>query len=316
MLMPTRLVYLANKLFSLLCAWAAIATLTFFIMKMIPGDPFGEEQALPSEMAEALRQHYGFHNPWYIQYRDYLLSILHGNFGLSFKYKDQTVNAIIQEGFPISALLGLESLCLALVAGIGLGTLAALKERQWQDMLILLGTMIGISVPSFILATVLQYTLALKLELFPLARWGSLSQSILPALALAALPTAFIARLTRANMIEVLQTDYIKTAKAKGLSTPSLILHHALRNSLLPVMTYLGQLVANILVGSFVVEKIFSIPGLGQWFVNSVSNRDYTVIMGLTLFYSLILLSTTFLVDILYGYLDPRIQSLSSMKRN
>jgi oligopeptide transport system permease protein len=300
--------YLAKKLFYMLSSLFIIITLTFFLMKVIPGDPFGEEQGLPKEIHEALRRHYGLDHPWYIQYRDYLAAILKGDFGPSFKYKDRTVNEIIREGFSVSALLGLEALLLALCLGVFLGVIAALKENKWQDNMVMIVTTIGISVPSFIFASLLQYVLALKLGLFPLARWGSFAQSILPSFALAALPMAFIARLTRSNLLEVLQTDYIKNARAKGLSQAKVIVCHALRNSLLPVLTYLGQLLANILVGSFIVEKIFSIPGLGQWFVNSVNNRDYTVIMGLTIFYSILLMSAIFLIEIAYGFLDPRIK--------
>lgn len=286
-----------------------IVTLTFFLMKSLPGDPFQEEQSLPKEIYESLQRHYGLDKPWYIQYGSYINSILHGDFGPSFKYKDRNVTEIITENFPVSAMLGLEAFCLALSAGVLIGTLAALKENRWQDYTVMLFTTLGISVPSFILATLLQYVFALKFHLLPLARWESFQSTILPAIALATLPTAFIARLIRSSMIDVLQCEYIKTAKAKGLSTTVIIMRHALRNAFLPVLTYLGQLIANILVGSFVIEKIFSIPGLGQWFVNSVGNRDYTVIMGLTIFYSMILLSMMLILDIAYNFLDPRIKT-------
>ncbi|MBA3723136.1 MAG: ABC transporter permease [Parachlamydiaceae bacterium] len=300
--------YLFRKLFFLLGSFFLIITLTFFLMKILPGDPFDDEQQLPVEIQTALRNHYGLDKPLYVQYANYLQSILKWDFGPSFKYKDRSVNEIINEGFSVSALLGLEAICLAICAGVLLGMFAALKENQWQDDIAMILATLCVSVPSFILATLLQYVIAIKWGLLPLARWGTFSHTVLPAIALAALPMAFIARLIRANLIEILQCDYIKMAKAKGLSNKTILLKHALRNAFLPVLTYLGQLVANVLVGSFVIEKIFSIPGLGQWFVNSVSNRDYTVIMGLTIFYSALLLSTTFLVDLAYGYLDPRIQ--------
>lgn len=293
--------YMAGSLF-------IIITLTFFLMKMLPGDPFSDEQALPKEIYDSLLKHYGLDRPWYVQYKDYLLSISSGNLGPSFKYKDLTVNEIIRKGFPVSALLGLEAALLALVVGVGLGALAAIKEHKWLDHCVLFITSAGVSVPSFILAAFLQYLFAVKLQILPLARWGSFTHTILPAIALAALPTAFIARLTRTAMLEVWQSDYIKAAKAKGLSLSYILFFHVLPNSILPVITYLGQLFANILVGSFVIEKIFSIPGLGQWFVNSVSNRDYTVMMGLTIFYSFILIVIMFLVDIAYEFIDPRIK--------
>jgi oligopeptide transport system permease protein len=233
-----------------------------------------------------------------------------GELGPSFKYQGRSANDIIGEGFPISFTLGLEAIALAIFLGILLGTWAALKRGRWQDHLTMIWAVLGISVPSFILATFLQYLFAMKLDLLPVARWGGLAHSILPALALSALPTAFIARLTRANMVEVLQQDYILTAKSKGLTGFQIVFRHVLRNTLLPVVSYLGPLSAAVLTGSFVVEKIFGIPGLGQWFVLSVTNRDYTLIMGLTIFYSAILMASVFIVDILYCLIDPRIKNV------
>jgi oligopeptide transport system permease protein len=304
--------YIVKRLFANLIALWVIITVTFFLMKAIPGDPFTQEKALPKEILESLYEHYKLNDPWYIQYGNYLKSIATWNLGPSFKYKSRTVNDIINSGFPVSATLGLEAMLLAVSCGIFLGTVAALKQNQWQDYIAMVVAVIGISVPSFILAASLQFILSIKLDLLPVARWGTFKQSIMPAMALAALPTAFIARLTRANMIEVLSMDYIKTARAKGLSDWAVILKHGLRNALLPIVTYLGMLVANILTGSFIIEKIFGIPGLGQWFINSVTNRDYTVIMGITVFYSLILLSAIFLVDIAYTWIDPRIKISSN----
>jgi oligopeptide transport system permease protein len=284
-----------------------IVSATFFLMKAIPGDPFSEEKAVPKEILEALYEHYGLNDPWYVQYGRYIYSILEWDLGPSFKYKSRTVNEIIADGFPVSLMLGAEALLIALAVGLTLGTVAALRHNRWQDHTAMLIAILGISVPSFILASLLQYVFALKLGLLPVARWGSFQQSILPAISLAALPTAFIARLTRSNMLEVLELDYIKTARSKGIPEWRVIVRHGLRNALLPVISYLGQLTVNILVGSFIIEKIFGIPGLGQWFVNSVINRDYTVIMGITVFYSAILLIAIFFVDLLYALLDPRI---------
>ena len=301
--------YLAKKFGYMLASLFVIVSATFFLMKAIPGDPFSQERGMPPEILEALKEHYGLNDPWYTQYGRYLYSILTWDLGPSFKYKGRTVNAIINEGFPVSLALGSVALLLALGTGVFLGTLAAMYRNHWQDYLAMLIAVIGISVPSFILATLLQYTFALKLGWLPVARWGTWQHMVLPAIALAALPTAFIARLTRANMLEVLQMDYINTALSKGLPRRKVIIKHAMRNALLPVITYLGQLTVNILVGSFIIEKIFGIPGLGQWFVTSVSNRDYTVIMGTTVFYSIILLSAIFLVDILYVWVDPRIRT-------
>ena len=196
----------------------------------------------------------------------------------------------------------------SLAAGLSLGTVAALYRHRWQDHCALLVTTLSVSLPSFMLATLLQYFFGLKLGWFPVARWGTFAHTLLPALSLAALPTAFIARMVRSNLIEVLKQDYIKAARAKGLPEWHVVIRHGLGNALLPVLSYLGPLTANILVGSFIVEKIFAIPGLGIWFVNSVLNRDYTVIMGTTLFYSIILLTALFLVDLGYGWLDPRLK--------
>jgi oligopeptide transport system permease protein len=255
-----------------------------------------------------MHKHYGLDQPLYIQYAKYLKGLFTLELGPSFKYQGRTVNDIISEGFPISLTLGLEALIIALASGITLGTIAALKHQRWQDHLAMILGVVGISVPSFILATFLQYILAMKLDLLPVARWGSFSQSLLPAISLAALPMAFIARLTRANMIEVLQQEFIQTAKSKGLSSFQIIWRHVLRNALLPVVTYLGPLTAAVVTGSFAVEKIFGIPGLGQWFVLCITNRDYTVIMGTTVFYSALLMFAVFLVDVLYCFIDPRIK--------
>lgn len=299
--------YLLKKGFILLLSLFAVASLTFFLMKAIPGDPFTEDKAIPEEIMKAMYRHYGLDDPWYVQYGRYLKGLITWDLGPSFKYEARTVNEIIESGFPVSLILGAEALFLSLSMGIVFGALAALKQARWQDHALMIFAVLGISVPSFIMATFLQYIFAMKLDLLPVARWGSFAQSILPAFSLAALPTAFITRLTRANMVEVLNQDYIQTARSKGLSAYQVLWRHALRNALLPVITYLGPLTATILTGSFIVEKIFGIPGLGQWFVMSVSNRDYTVIMGTTVFYSALLIACVFLVDILYCLVDPRI---------
>jgi oligopeptide transport system permease protein len=249
---------------------------------------------------------------FYNQYIDYLKSLLTFDLGPSFKYQGRTVNEIIAEGFPVSLLLGIEALILSIGMGTLLGALATYKLRRWQDHTIMTLATLGISIPSFILATFLQYLLAMKMDLLPVARWGTFSHTILPALSLAALPTTFIARFVRSNMIEISHEDYILTAKAKGLGAFSILIKHMLRNALLPVITFLGPLTASILTGSFAVEKIFGIPGLGQWFVLSITNRDYTVIMGTTIFYSAILMFCVFVVDVVYSFLDPRIKLDSS----
>lgn len=300
--------FLFKKACILLVSLFVVSTLTFFLMHAIPGDPFVQERAVPEEILKAMYKHYGLDQPLYVQYGHYLKGLFTLDLGPSFKYQGRSVNDIIREGFPISLALGSEALLIAIGLGIILGSIAALKHSRWQDHIAMVGGVIGISIPSFILATFLQYLFSMKLDLLPVARWGTLSQSILPAISLAALPMAFIARLTRGNMVEVLQQDYIQTAKAKGLSTVQILFKHILRNTLLPVVTYLGPLTAAVFTGSFAVEKIFGIPGLGQWFVLCITNRDYTVIMGTTVFYSALLMLSVFLVDILYCCIDPRIK--------
>ncbi len=300
--------YLLKKIAILLVSLFMVASLTFALMQMIPGDPFTQEKAVPEEIMKAMYSHYGLDQPWYIQYWRYIKGLATWDLGPSFKYQGRTVTEIIREGFPVSMTLGLEALLLSIFCGIGLGCLASLKHLKWQDHLTMVIAVLGISVPSFILATFLQYLFSMKLDLLPVARWGSFDHSILPAIALAALPTAFIARLTRSNMVEIMQQDYIQTAKSKGLTSFQIVMRHSLRNALLPIVTYLGPLTTAILTGSFAVEKIFGIPGLGQWFVMSITNRDYTVIMGTTVFYSAILMVSVFAVDILYCFIDPRIQ--------
>jgi oligopeptide transport system permease protein len=303
--------HLLKKLVILAASLFVVVTLTFILTHSIPGDPFSDEDVIPEEILKALYHHYGLDLPLHVQFGKYFANLLKGDLGPSFKYHGRTANDVISEGFPISLTLGLEALFIAIGAGVILGSYAAFKRGKWQDQGTMLLAVIWISVPSFILATILQYVFAMYFDWFPVARWGTFSQSVLPALALAALPTAMIARLTRSSMVEVLQQDYILTAKSKGLSSFQIITRHALRNALLPVVTYLGPLTANVLTGSFVVEKIFGIPGLGQWFVSSVINRDYTLIMSLTIFYSAFLMVCVFIVDIVYSLLDPRIKSMN-----
>jgi oligopeptide transport system permease protein len=300
--------YLLKKVAILIFSLFVVITLTFVLMHTIPGDPFVQDKAIPEEILRALHKHYGLDQPLLVQYGKYLNGILHFDFGPSFKYQGREVTDIILQGFPVSLVLGLEALLLALCGGVFLGTVAAFNHQRWQDYCMMVIAVIGISVPSFILASFLQYIFAMKLDLLPVARWGSFSQSIMPALSLAALPMAFIARLARANMVEVIQLDFIQTAKAKGLNAYHVATRHVLKNALFPVIAYLGPLCAAVFTGSFAIEKIFGIPGLGQWFVTSITNRDYTMIMGTTIFYSALLLFCIFIVDIIYCILDPRIK--------
>lgn len=300
--------HLLKKLIILLISLFVVVTITFFCMHIIPGNPFTDEEVLPKEILDAMYRHYHLDQPLMVQYGIYLKNLAVLDFGPSLKYQGRSVTSIIKDAFPVSLTLGIEALCLAVFFGITLGSLAALKKGKFSDQGCRILALIGISVPSFILATFLQYIFSMKLGIFPVARWGTFAHTVLPALALSALPTAFIARLTRSTMLETLQQDYIVTAKSKGLSTFQIIRRHALRNALLPVISYIGPLASSILTGSFVIEKIFGMPGLGQWFVMSVMNRDYSLIMAITLFYSVFLMVGVYIVDVLYCLIDPRIK--------
>jgi len=300
--------YLLKRIGYILLSLYFIVTITFILMKVAPGGPFASERRLPPKLEEQMNAAYGLNDPIHVQYFDYLLRVVKWDFGPSFKYVGQSVNDIINRSFPYSAILGLESILLALSVGIFLGVVAALYHNRFPDYTAMVIAVLGISVPSFVLAAVLQYVFAFKLQLLPIAKFDSFAHSILPAVALAATPLAFIARLMRSSMLEVLNSDYIKTAKAKGLSQRVTIYRHGIRNAILPVISYMGPLVVAILTGSFIIETIFAIPGIGREFVTSVTNRDYTVIMGTTVFYSVLFLFSILIVDIIYSLVDPRIK--------
>jgi oligopeptide transport system permease protein len=279
-------------------------------MHAVPGDPFIGDRVIPEEVMRSLYAHYGLDLPLWVQYGKYLKEVLQGNLGVSIVYTGRSVNQFVREGFPISALLGCQALLLAIPSGILLGTWAAMKRSQWQDNFAMVLSTLFLSVPNFVLSSLLQYVFAVKLQWLPVARFGSFAHTILPTIALAALPTAYIARLTRSNMVEVLQQDYIRTALSKGLPLFRVAIFHGLRNAILPVISYLGPVIAWILTGSFMIEKIFAIPGLGQWMIHSINGRDYPMIMGLTIFFSAFLMVMTFLTDIMYALLDPRIRAV------
>lgn len=286
-----------------------IVSATFFLMKAVPGNPISNENDdIPQEILEAMLDHYGLNDPLHIQYVNYLKSVVTWDLGPSYTYKGTTVNEIINTGFPVSFVLGMTALIIGVSGGLILGIISALNHNRMPDYLAMIIAVIGISVPNFILAALLQYVFAIKLGWLPVAKWGSPEQIILPALALAALPLAFVARLTRSSMLEVMSENYIKTARSKGIKSSVITFKHALRNAILPVITYIGPLAVSILTGTFVIEKIFGIPGLGSHFVMSIMNRDYTVIMGTAVFYSVLLLGVILLVDLSYGLIDPRIK--------
>ncbi|MBO6246176.1 MAG: ABC transporter permease [Anaerovibrio sp.] len=300
--------YLGKRLLNSIIVLWIVMTVTFLLMHAIPGGPFTAEKNLPPAVQANIEARYKLNDPLSTQYKDYVENILHGDLGPSFTYVGRSVNDIIGESFPVSFELGMEAILISLLLGIPAGVLAAYRRNNWQDRTVNLLTTIGIAVPGFVLAALMVEIFAMKLGLLPAAMWIDWKSRILPAFALAAMPMAFITRLTRSSMLEVLGQDYIKTAKAKGLGTSYILFKHALPNALIPVVTYVGPMVASILTGSFVIETIFASPGLGSYFVTSIYNRDYTVILGVTIFYSAIIILMNMLVDIIYPMLDPRIK--------
>lgn len=301
-------IYIVKRFFMMIATILIIATLTFFLMHSIPGSPFDEERTSNPTIQANLEKFYKLDQPVAVQYVYYLKSIVTFDFGPSIKKPNETVNSLLSRGFPISFELGMVTILVAVLSGITLGTFAALKHNGIIDYMAMTFAVIGISVPNFVLATLLIQQVAVNLGWLPPATWSSPLHMILPTAALATGPTAIIARLTRASMLEVLTQDYIKMARAKGLTPFRIVFRHALRNALMPVVTIMGTMLAGILTGTFVIEKIFAIPGMGKYFVESINNRDYPVIMGSTVFYSAFLVFMLFLVDIVYGFLDPRIK--------
>ncbi|MCP1306338.1 ABC transporter permease [Paenibacillus tyrfis] len=301
--------YLLKRFVSMLVTLWLIVTITFFLMHTIPGSPFDRDgkEANPA-VVQNMMAFYHLDKPVYVQYALYLKSLLTLELGPSISHYPESVNAMIERGFPVSFQLGIVSLLLAIASGIALGTAAALRQNGLIDYIAMVLAVIGIAVPNFVVAPLLIKYIAVEWELLPVATWGTWKHVVLPAVALSTGPIAIIARLTRANMVEVLTQDYIETARAKGLSPATIVFKHALRNAVLPVVTLVGALLANVLTGSFVIEKIFAIPGMGKYFVDGINNRDYAVIMGTTVFYSALLIFMMFLVDIVYSLIDPRIK--------
>lgn len=300
--------FLFQRLVGVIITLFVIITLTFILMNAIPGDPFTSEARIPEQVLQNLRAYYGLDEPLLVQYFKYLKGIVTFDLGPSIKSETRGVNELISDGFPISAQLGIQAIVIAIVFGITLGIVAALMHNRLLDYASMVIAIVGISVPSFIMATVLINYFAVKLEWFPVATWGTWKHSVLPSTALAMAPMAYIARMTRSSILEVLSMDYVQTAIAKGVSGPAFLFRHVLRNALIPVTTILGPITATILTGSFVIEQIFGIPGMGRYFVMSITDRDYPVILGTAVFYSVILVTFIILVDIAYGWIDPRIK--------
>ena len=287
-----------------------VVSLTWALIRLAPGNFYTAEKKLAPAVEKNLRDKYGLDKPWYVQYGKMLLNIAKFDFGNSLKYEGQPVNQILGRALPVSAALGLTAYLFALIVGIAMGTLAALKQNSWIDYASMALAMLGISIPNFVLGPLLVLLFALTLYWLPPALWqGFPSRNIiLPALTLSAIYIAYIARLTRSGMLEVLRSDYVRTARAKGLSETAVVTHHALRGGLLPVVSFSGPALAFLITGTVVVEKIFALPGLGNYFINACFNRDEPLIIGIVAFIAIAVLVFNLLVDIAYGFIDPRIR--------
>jgi oligopeptide transport system permease protein len=299
--------YITLRLLQYPLLLAIIYLITFFLAWVIPGNPFERsERKLPEAARERLTREFHADNQWaFLSY--YPWRILHGDFGPSFEYDEWTVNDVLRTALPVSITLGTAALVLAAFVGVGVGTMAAVHRGGLFDWSSLAGTLFGLSLPSFVAAAVLLEVFSVHLRMFPVGGWGHYSDLFLPSIALSLIPMAYISRLTRVAMLDVLSADYVRTARAKGLSRALVIWKHCLRNAVLPVVSYLGPAAADTLTGSCVIEKVFNIPGLGSHFVNSVLNKDQPMILGTVMVYSFLLLSFNLLVDLAYGWVDPRI---------
>jgi len=310
--------YIARRLFWTVPVLFFIAVVTFSLAHALPGGPFDKEKALPAEIIANLEKHYGLDQPLWKQFTDYLgvtrkpngeyEGLLQGKFGPSFTSRSRTVNDIMAAHLPVSATLGVLALLISVGIGLPLGVLAALKQNTIYDYMGMGIAIFGVSVPNIVLGPLLIWIFALTLNWVPVAGWGKPSQMIMPAIALGLPQSAIIARLTRASMLQVIREDYIRTARAKGLSERAVMVKHAMKNAFIPVATVLGPIFAAVTTGSFIVEQIFAIPGLGKYFIVSIGNRDYPVVMGAILLYAIFLVVANLVVDITYAFLDPRIR--------
>ena len=298
---------LKRAIMSLITAFL-VATLTFFVMNMVPGGPFLSEKAVTPQAQAAMEAKYGLDKPLFQQYTTYMTGILKGDFGLSIKKRGRTVSQIIGTKFPVSAKVGGIALILAVCTGIPLGAVAAFNRGKFIDNLLVVLSTAGIAIPSFLSSTILIYIFTTKLKWLPSLGLKDAQSYIMPVVALALYPTFYMARLMRSSMLDVMGQDYMRTAKAKGVTTFKAIFKHALRNAILPVITYLGPLLAALMTGSFIIEKIFNIPGLGSEFVSSITSRDYPMIMGTTIFLAVFIIIMNLFVDIAYAIVDPRIK--------
>ena len=300
--------FITSRFLQSLLALFLVITATFFMVRFVPGGPFTAEKAVTPEILRNLEAHYGLNKPLWQQYLDYLGSLARGDFGPSFKYPNRTVNEILADKLPVSAELGALSLAVALVVGIGLGTLAAVRRNTWIDYVASGFGMTGISIPTFVVGPLLVLALAIHAGWFNASGWDSPADRVLPCLVLGLAYAAPISRLTRGGLLEVLHQDFIRTARAKGASEFRVVTRHALRGGLLPVVSWLGPAIANILTGSFVIEMIFQIPGVGREFVTSAFNRDYTLILGTVILYAMLLMALNFLSDVAAAWMNPKVR--------
>jgi oligopeptide transport system permease protein len=286
-----------------------IATFTFLLVRVVPGGPFDAEKNLPPQIIANIKAKYHLDKPVHEQYFLYMERLAHGDLGVSYKYVNRTVNDILLDAFPVSLQLGVCGLLLAVAIGVPLGTVAAVNRGRSLDSIAMFLTTVGVSVPGFVVGALLILVFGLYLKILPVALWESSRHMILPSLTLALGPAAYISRLTRASVLEVLEKDWVRTARSKGLSNSATIVKHVLRNALVPVATVLGPLTAILITGSFVVEYIYAVPGMGRFFITAVSNRDYDLIIGTTLIFAVLLIVANAVVDIIYQMLDPRMQT-------
>jgi oligopeptide transport system permease protein len=300
--------YAARRLASAVPTILVVITIAFFMIRLAPGGPFDQERQVPPEVAANLERAYHLDEPLTAQFVRYLGNVLTGEFGPSFRYRDFSVSELLADGFPISMQLGASAMILAILIGFSAGSLAALRRNTMSDMAVMGMAMTGIAVPNFVVAPIMTLVLGVWLSLLPVGGWGGINHAILPVIALALPQIATIARLTRGSMLEVLRADFIRTARAKGLTERATVTGHAMRAAALPVLSYLGPATAGIITGSVVIEQIFGIPGIGRYFVQGALNRDYTLVMGVVIFYAVLIILLNLIVDLLYPLFDPRVR--------
>ena len=300
--------YLTRRLLWIIPVLFAVSVITFVLMHAVPGGPWAREKALPDAVEARLNAEYGLDKPLYEQYLVWAGGFVTGDLGPSYRYQDRTVNDIVADGFLVTVQLGIMAFFLSIIVGIPLGILAALGHNRWPDYLTTSVSIIGIATPSFIIAILLIIVFSVQLGWFPTGGWKGPEYWVLPTIALAGFPIAVIARYTRASMLEVTRKDYIRTAHSKGLRNNSVVTRHMIRNALIPVVTILGPTLAFLVTGSFIIERVFNIPGMGQFYLNAIATRDYSLLMAMTMIYAFAVAFLNVVVDILYAYIDPRIR--------